>query len=268
MDLSTILGIAIGVTAFIITLTLEHGDVRSFLNPSAFSIIFGGTIAATMISFPIKDFIKLPTFLKLCLKEQKLESANLIAVFVSFAEKARREGMLSLEDDIQDLENPFFRKALQLVVDGTDPQLVQNILETEIELIDRRHKVGFEVMMSLGGFSPTMGIIGTVMGLVTVLSSLGGGGGAEELGRGVAVAFIATFYGIMFANMFFIPLAQKLAARNKEELFAMEIIVEGVLAIQAGHNPRIVEQKLNAFFQASEAKSAEEASEEKEEIKK
>ena len=166
-------------------------------------------------------------------------------MIVSFAEKARREGLLALEGDLENLDNEFMRKAIQLVVDGTDPELVRQILETEISVFEDRHSANKAVFDTLAEFGPSFGMIGTLIGLIAMLGNLQD---VSALGPGMAVALITTMYGSMLANMFASPTGKKLAARSAQESKAMELMVEGILAIQAGENPRIVEEKLKVYM--------------------
>ncbi len=176
------------------------------------------------------------------------DHTGIIKTLIRLAEKARREGLLALEDEKDDLENPFFAKGIQLVVDGIDPTLIRQILETEILLKEEEEKVGIEMFETAGGFAPTLGIIGTVMGLVHMLEGLGSSSGAGSLGKAVAVAFIATFFGVSTANLFWLPIGKKLHHRLKEEINLMNSILEGILAIQGGDNPAVVREKLKVFF--------------------
>jgi chemotaxis protein MotA len=173
---------------------------------------------------------------------------NLLAMvqtIVSFAEKARREGLLALESDVADLEDEFLKKSIQLVVDGTDPELVKAILDTEIGILEDRHSANKAIFDATAELAPAYGMIGTLIGLIAMLGNLQD---VSALGPGMAVALITTMYGSMMANMFSIPIAKKLSARSAKEIVSMELMVEGILAIQAGENPRIVEEKLKVFL--------------------
>jgi chemotaxis protein MotA len=173
---------------------------------------------------------------------------NLLAMvqtIVSFAEKARREGLLALESDVSELEDEFLKKSIQLVVDGTDPELVKAILDTEIGILEDRHSANKAIFDAIAELGPAYGMIGTLIGLIAMLGNLQD---VSALGPGMAVALITTMYGSMMANMFSIPIAKKLSARSAKEIVSMELMVEGILAIQAGENPRIVEEKLKVFL--------------------
>jgi chemotaxis protein MotA len=243
MDISTIIGLVGAVFAVFFTMITEGSNPLSFVNISALSLILGGSIFIGFMSYSIKDMLSLPSFVMRCIFPPNVNYKDLISTLVSFAEKSRREGLLSLEDSIGEIDDEMLHLGLQLVIDGTDPELVRGVMGQLSESIEENVKVGPEIFETLGGYSPTLGIVGTVMGLVHVLEGLGGAG-MEELGKGIAVAFIATFYGIGFANLFWAPMAGKMKYINHKIMVKNNIITEGVLGIQAGLNPRIILQKL------------------------
>lgn len=245
MDLSTIIGLILGFGMLIAGFLLEGGHFTSLLEPTAAMIVLGGTAGAVMVSFSMEDIKQVPKLIKIASTEKKYQVNELIVTLCGFAEKARREGLLCLERETATIDDDFVRQGIQLVVDGTDPALVRDILETQIDFTDQRHRTGADIFEAAGGFSPTMGIIGTVMGLVHVLSNLSD---PEALGPSIAVAFIATLYGVAFANVVYLPLAHKLKLKSKRERFMREIALEGILSIQAGDNPSIVREKLRAFL--------------------
>ncbi|MCS6829586.1 MAG: MotA/TolQ/ExbB proton channel family protein, partial [bacterium] len=164
---------------------------------------------------------------------------------VILSDKARREGLLALESDANAVSDDFLKRALQLAIDGTDPELVRDILQLEITFLEERHRQGEQIFTSMGGYAPTMGVLGTVMGLIHMMSRIEN---PSQMGPAIATAFVATLYGVGFANLLFLPIASKLRARHAEEVLLREVIVEGILAIQSGENPRIVEQRLRAFL--------------------
>lgn len=252
INLSTVVGLIIGVGSLVLSGAMElhhlNPDVNAFLKPSALLIIFGGTLGATMVSVSWHSIKKFPVFLKKSFLEERHEIRELIPQLVSFAEKARREGILSLQDNVEEISETYCRKGLQLIIDGTSPETVAEILEAEIDIMKVRHKEGQEIFMLMGGFSPTMGIVGTVLGLIAALSEAAGGATTEVVVAAIATAFIATFYGIGAANLLWLPLQSKLKALSEEESFYRETIMAGVLAIQGGENPRIVEEKLLVFL--------------------
>lgn len=249
MDLVSVIGIIGGLTAMVVAIAMEEAHIvgQGYLNYPGMVIIGLGTLFATSSCFLSEHVKKLPTYFKLVFAHPKFEAGEIISQMIEFAQKARREGLLSLEADLEKIRDPFFKKGLQLVVDGIDPALIRAILETDTASMEERHKVGETYLMTMGGIAPTMGILGAIMGLAGALGKMGGGDIMKTV-NALAIAFIASFYGVAVANLVFIPMATKLATLNKEEVFLREIIITGVLSIQAGDNPRIVEDRLRAFF--------------------
>ena len=251
MKFSSVIGMILGVGALAVAITMEGAELDRFLSESAALIVFGGTLGATLTSFPLDQVMKLP---KLIVKAitgggSSMPPARAVELFVHLAEKARREGLLSLEEEAGKIDDPFVRKGMLLVVDGIDPEVVKDVLEVDLAAMAERHHLGYGMLEAMGGYAPTMGIIGTVMGLVHVLSSLEDPSG---LGGAIAVAFIATLYGVASANLLWLPLGGKLKAQSKEEIALREVAMEGILAVQAGDNPRIVREKLEAFLAVGE----------------
>ena len=248
MDISTVVGLILGFGALILAFVMEGGTVYALIKDTAAMIVFGGTIGAVMISYPLKDIISIPRLIKEAFVTNKSNVENIINTFVKLAETARKEGLLSLESIIEDENNkfdPFIKKGIRLVVDGVELELTKNILETEMYLMEQKHKHEAGIFEAAGGFSPTMGIIGTVMGLVHVLGNMKD---PDNLGSAIAVAFIATLYGVSAANLFWLPIANKLKNKAKQLKLEKQLIIEGVLSIQAGENPRIIEEKLRIFL--------------------
>ncbi|SDF39109.1 flagellar motor protein [Sporolituus thermophilus] len=245
MDLMTILGLALGLAALLLSVVLEGGHITSLFSLPAFVLVFGGTIGATAICFTLEELKSVPALLRIAFKEEKYDTEQLIAMMVGFAEKARREGLLALEEDLAGIEDKFLQKGMQLVIDGTDAELVRSIMETELTFIQERHHKAASIFETAGGYAPTMGIIGTVMGLVHVLGNLTD---TESLGPAIATAFIATLYGVASANIFFLPVGAKLKNRSSRQILFHEVTLEGILSVQAGDNPRIVAEKLAAFL--------------------
>ncbi len=255
MDLATVLGIVLGFGALIVAFVLEGGHLSSLIGITAYMIIFGGTFGATMTSYSLKDMLGLPKLIMKAIKTPPDRRAILVEEIVKLAEIARRDGLLALEN--HPIEDPFLKKGVMLVVDGTDAELTEQILHADVEAMEQRHARGYGIFQTMGGFAPTMGIIGTVMGLVHVLSSLKD---PESLGPAIAVAFLATLYGVATANLLWLPLHNKLKLRSKEEVAEKQLIIEGVLGIQAGENPRMLREKLLVHLppqaRASEPKAA------------
>ncbi|HLI47752.1 MAG TPA: flagellar motor protein [Chthonomonas sp.] len=245
MDLATIIGLVLAWGALLGALLMEGGELRVMINLPAALLVFGGTIGAAVISFRMNQIMEVPSILSIAFREKALELPDVIRQLVRLAEKARRDGLLSLEEESRRLHDPFLKRGLRLAIDGTDPELLRGVLETEIQLLQARHRAGESIFITLGGFAPTLGIIGTVMGLIHMLANLSDPG---KMGPLIAGAFIATLYGVSSANLIFLPIANKLRMRSSEEALAREVMLEGILSIQAGDNPRLVEEKLKAYL--------------------
>jgi chemotaxis protein MotA len=243
MEISTVIGFAAAFTAIILTILIEGGNLGSFVNISALTLIIGGSFAVGMISYGLKEMISIPKFILKTIFPPDLDFKTLIKTLVDYAEKSRREGLLSLEEEVFNIKDEMLNLGLGLVVDGTDPDYVREILEELSNSMNEHLKLEAEIFETIGGFSPTLGIIGTVMGLVHVLENLGSIM-METLGRGIAVAFIATFYGIGFANLIWLPAANKLKFINAQLKIRNQIVISGVMGIQAGNNPRIIMDKI------------------------
>jgi len=245
MDLATILGLLIAWGALLAALFMEGGRIKDLFNPSAFVLVAGGTLGATIVAFSLKQMRGLPGIVRSAFFCKDTDLTGIIWTMVRFAGKARKEGILALEREAASLDNKFLQMGIQLVVDGTPSEMVREILETEIVCLQERHKVGENIFATMGGFAPTLGIIGTVMGLIHMLASLNEPG---KMGPAIAAAFIATLYGVALANLVFLPIGSKLKARTAEEIIAYDMMVEGILSIQAGDSPRMVEAKMRAFL--------------------
>lgn len=245
MDLTTLIGLFFGLGMLLLAFIEEGGKMGALLVPTAAMIVFGGTFGATIISFTLEDLKKVPYFFKVIFTEKKVNYAIVLESLVETADKARREGLLSLESQLSSIENSFMARGLQLVIDGTDPDLTRGMLEMEIEAFENGEKLGFEIFMAMGGFGPTFGIVGTVMGMVNVLGNLSN---PDDLGPAIAVAFLATLYGIASANLLWIPFATKIKVKTTRDVLLMEMILEGILSIQAGENPRVIREKLMTFL--------------------
>jgi chemotaxis protein MotA len=245
MDLATIIGLVLAWGAFFGSVIMEGGELKAMINPSAMVLVFGGTLGATLMSFPLSTMIGLPAIAKHAFMNKHEDVAATIKMLVSFAERARREGLLTLEDEAKNIDDMFLKKGIQLAIDGTDPELVREIMQTDIAFLGARHHAGASVFATMGGFAPTLGVIGTVSGLVHMLANLSDPG---SMGPSIAAAFIATLYGVSSANLIFLPISAKLKHVSSEEAQVREIVMEGILSIQSGDNPRIVEEKLKAFL--------------------
>lgn len=248
MGITTLVGIVIAIAMLIVAFMMEGGSPASLFAMTALMIVMGGTLGAAITAFPLPVILGIPKYFMISIRGTSEHGSHVVDTFVELAEKARREGLLALEGDAQLLDDAFMRKGTMLVVDGTDPELVQAILESEIDAMAERHEVGVQLFEAMGGFCPTMGVLGTVMGLVVVLGHLSQ---PEKLGESIAVAFIATLYGVGIANIIFLPIASKLKGISKAEQHERYMVMQGILSVQAGDNPRIVREKLEAYLAPS-----------------
>lgn len=249
MDAATIAGIAIALVAVFVSMIMEGGNPASILLPPAMLIVFGGTIGVTLATGMMKDLTGSLSAAVKALTGKAIDPESAVTTVVEFAETARREGLLALEEAAKQVEDPFLRKGIELAVDGTDPDELRDILEAEIRSKKHHDKVASKFFGDMGAFSPTLGIIGTVLGLIHVLENLSN---PDELGHLIAGAFVATLWGVLAANVFWLPISKRLARLAELEVRHMELILEGVLSVQAGSNPRVVEQKLLSFLPPSE----------------
>lgn len=256
MDITTVLGLVLGIGFLVGAFVMEGGHVGSLFVGTAAMIVFGGTLGALMVSTPLEQLKQLPKVMKIAFTHKSRDPLEVIDELVSLATIARREGILALEEKIETYDDEFFKNGVRLVVDGVDPELVRSIMETELSFIEDRHSKGAAIFEQAGGFAPTLGIIGTVMGLVHVLSNLDD---ASKLGPAIAVAFIATLYGVASANLAWLPIANKLKIRSKQEVLIRELMIEGILSIQAGENPNILGQKLKVFLAPTNRNKQEDA---------
>lgn len=246
MEISTIIGLLAAFGAYGGSIMINGGSVASLIDVSSIIMVVGGSIGATLIAYPLKTFLTLPTLFMQSFQAPKTNPQLVIEMFVGLADQARREGLLSLEEQVGSIEDAFVKKGIMLIVDGVDPSVVRDILETDNDLVSRRHSSGVAMLEFMGSVSPAMGMLGTVTGLIGVLGNLSD---TASLGPSMALAFITTLYGVILSNLFFNPVASKLRQKDKGEMVAREVVVEGILAIQAGENPRIVREKLESFLQ-------------------
>jgi len=253
MDIATVLGFALAAVAVFGGFMIEGGHLMSIMQPTAALIVFGGTAAAVLVQFPLSDVLHT---LKDVITVFRPPSVDLMAVvqeMVRYAQRARKEGVVALESDAESVTEPFLRKALRLAVDGSDTKVIREAMELELERAEREHDVGSKVLEAAGGYAPTIGILGAVLGLIHVMQNLADPG---KLGAGIAVAFVATVYGVFSANILFLPMAGKIKMRM--QLFARrdELILTGVTAIVEGENPRLIEDKLKGYCGGTAAPSS------------
>ncbi|MEU4427865.1 motility protein A [Actinoplanes sp. NPDC024001] len=257
MDLATIIGVALGLGIVFLVQIVEGGSPASIMLWPSMLLVFGGGFAAAMTGGVMKDTAAFGAQLKKGFTNKVTPPAQLLDNVVKLAERARREGLLALEDAVKTVEHPFLKRGLQLAIDGTDPDELHDILHAEVAAKKKADKVGVKFFEAWGGYAPTIGIIGTVMGLVLVMENLDK---PETLGHSIAAAFCATLWGVLSANMILLPMGARLARLSAIEAEEMELVIDGVLAIQAGSNPRLVAQKLRSLLPPDEMKKAEAAS--------
>jgi chemotaxis protein MotA len=251
MDLATIIGI-VSAFSLVIIAVASGGGLTWFLDGPSALIVFGGTFGAVLINYPLADVLGVikvaqNAFFK---KEQKARAA--IDLLVTMSKVSRKEGMLALQNMTHRLRDPFLVKAVHLIIDGLEPVDVTNILETELDFIEERHRLGAEIFTTMGNYAPAMGMTGTLIGLVQMLMTMND---PSSIGPAMSVALVTTFYGVILAYLLFLPLAGKLKRLSAQELLVKQLIINGILSIQAGDNPRILEQKLHAFISPHERKS-------------
>lgn len=243
------IGIGVALGGLLMGAMMDGTQIPAFINIPAMLVVFAGTAGVTMAGTSMEQMKLIPKLYKLAFGPPDYNPRERVALLVRFAEMARREGLLALDDELQNVEDEFTKKGMQLVVDGTDPELVREILEIELEAMATRHSKGAQPFEKAGGFAPTLGITGTVMGLVHVLENLSA---PSTLGPSISSAFIATLYGVGSANVVFLPVANKLKYLSALEQDLGYMTVEGILAIQAGDNPRVVESKLLSYVSPEE----------------
>jgi chemotaxis protein MotA len=241
VDLATLIGIVVAFGAIMASTVMEGGNPASLIAPPALLLVFAGTFGVAMASGTMADMVTSLKAVKSAFLTKAQTADDTVGAVMELAERARREGLLSLEEAAKSVRDPFLRKGIEMAVDGTDPDELRDILDAEIIATRQRGKASARLFESMGGFAPTLGIIGTVLGLVHVLENLSE---PEKLGHLIAGAFLATLWGVLSANVFWLPIASKLQRITEIECHHMEIVLEGVLSVQAGSNPRIIEQKL------------------------
>jgi chemotaxis protein MotA len=251
MDIATLGGLVVGVGAIALSFLMEGGHLSMVFQAPAMLLVLLGTLGAGAITTSFGTVMRIPLYLKLALFSQDRGLQSTVDQLVTMAERARREGILGLEADLRKIRDPFFKKAMQLVIDGTEVTTLRSILETEINYVEERHHEGIGLFNKLGGFSPTLGIIGTVLGLIHTLANTGD---ASKMATSIAAAFIATLWGVGMANLFYLPIGDKLRYRHDLEMQRLELIMEGTTAIQSGDNPRVIRTRLVSFIHPRDRK--------------
>lgn len=248
MDIGIIAGIAAGLGLVFFGIISGGAGIGDFMDSASILIVIGGGIAATFVQMPLSTMLGLGSVFQKALKNPEFNTGQIIDKVIELANVARREGLLALEEAVDEVNDEFLKKGVMLIVDGTDPEMVKNILETELSNMIDRHASGRETFEVLGSLMPAFGMIGTLVGLVAMLNALSD---PSAIGPKMAVALLTTFYGSLFANLIWIPIAGKLKIKSNEEALVKQVMIEGLLSIQAGENPRIIEEKLKAFLSPS-----------------
>jgi chemotaxis protein MotA len=250
-DLATLLGLIVAVGGIVSGLMLEGGDIKEILQPTAAMIVFGGTLGAVMVTTPIGVLKTAAGALVSVFIEKKQSAGAIVEEIIGYATKARKNGIVSLEQDANAVEDPFMRKALNLAVDGTDLQEIRKMMELEMSAEEHRAEGAAKAFEAAGGYAPTIGIIGAVLGLIQVMKNLEN---IDEVGRGIATAFVATIYGVGSANLFFLPAGNKIRARAQSGLQLKDLMLEGISGIVEGLNPKLIRTKLEAYGHSEPAK--------------
>lgn len=245
MDRGLIVGLVLGLALILMGIWTGGGTLSAFLDVPSILIVLGGTLAATIVRYGLSSVNKSLELFRIAATGRTPAPEETIRNVVRLAEIARRDGLLAMEDENESLDDPFLRNGVQLVVDGTDPELVKSIMEIEMAFLEERHREGQALFTYMGSMSPAFGMLGTVIGLIIMLGSLND---PDAIGPGLAMALITTFYGSVLSNVVFLPIAGRLRQMTEEELLHKEIITEGILSIQQGENPRVIEHKLKAFL--------------------
>jgi chemotaxis protein MotA len=244
MDITTLMGILVA-GVLVVSAILMGGPGMWFLDYPSLMIVVGGTMGATLIAYPVSEVMSVVGIARNAFLHRHQSPTTLIPVMVQIAKKARIEGILSFESQLKKLNDPFLVKGIQMAIDGMESSAIEDVLTTEIAYVGERHKIGAEIFSTMGAYAPSMGMLGTLIGLVQMLRQMND---PSLIGGPMAVALLTTFYGSVLANLLFNPIAGKLRTRSKQEMLVKQMILEGILSIQAGDNHRIVDQKLKAFI--------------------
>jgi len=245
MDIATVLGLLVGIGSVLISFIMEGGHLSALIQVPAMILVIFGTFGAATVTTSVKQLVNLPNLMKVAFFEKKMDSRQLIDLLFDLSQKARKNGLLSLEKDLDAIQEPFLRKAIQLAIDGFETNKIREILEIEMAYIEERHKAGANFFLKLGGFSPTLGIMGTVLGLIHALGNMES---SSNMASAIASAFIATLWGVAMANLIYLPLSDKLKHKHQDEALYLEIITEGAISLAMGDNPRVIRMKLVSFL--------------------
>lgn len=250
-DILTPIGLVVGVIMLVFGIMYNGGasGFLSFVDPASMLVVVGGLTAGLLVSFPLKDIKHSFTVIKQAFTQKENNLSDLIQTFVRLSERARREGLLALEMEIESVDDPFIKKGVLLAVDGLEPDVIFDIMNAEVSAMEERHRKGRSILERAGEYAPAWGMIGTLIGLVLMLKNLND---PSSLGPNMAIALLTTLYGSLLANLVFIPMASKLALKTEKEVFFKQVIIEGVIGVQSGQNPKILEEKLSAFLSTKE----------------
>ncbi len=255
MDITTIIGLAAGFVFIVISILISEGaSISSFIDWPSVMIVFGGTIASTVVATSVKDLKMLPGIFRSAFKKSPNTLSDEIDLIANMAVIAKKNGMLYLENSLAEISDPFMKKGVLLIMDGTDPEYIRTLMEAEIYYMQERHAKGQAIMDTMAGFAPAFGMVGTLIGLINMLKNLDD---SDTLGPSMAVALVTTFYGVILANLVFSPISKKLKANTAQETLRKELLLEGILAIQVGENPRLIKDRLSSFLSNAEIKQIE-----------
>lgn len=256
LEKTTPIGLFAGAAFIIVSILISEGAVlSSFWDAPSVLIVLGGTFASTVVAYPAKSLKSLGGALKTSFQRKKADLYTEIELILEIANTARREGLLALENSLSKINDPFLKKGIMLVVDGTDPEFVKSVMESEIYFVQDRHSQGQAILDSMASYAPAYGMIGTLIGLINMLKNLSN---SDALGPSMAVALITTFYGVVLANLVFNPISKKLKVMTAQEALRKELLLEGLLSIQAGENPRVIQKRLYSFLSSAEIRRNEE----------
>jgi len=251
MDIATVMGILVFIGLAVAAILFQEGvaGFKPFANMEALLLVIGGTFCSTLVNYPLRQVVGLGKILRKVLTHSGEDTSGLVATFVALSHKAKRDGFLALQPDVNAIKDDFLKRGIQHVIDGSDQEFIRNMLETEIGFIRERHKIGMEIFNSMGTYAPAFGIIGTVLGMVLMLNGITD---VQQVPRRMALALAAAFYGLGSGYLLFLPMAGKLRRRSEEELLVKEIIIRGVLLLQSGATPRVVEANLKAYLEPAQ----------------
>jgi len=252
MDFATILGIVSGFGLVIVAMSMG-GGLMWFFNVPSLMIVLGGTFGALLINYPLSEIFGVIRVAKNVILKKESSVQNVIEQMVEMSKISRREGILALERFIETIDDTFFAKGIRLMIDGIEPAVLSKILDTELEYLEERHRLGAEIFSTMGNFAPAMGMMGTLIGLVKMLMMMDD---PSKIGPAMAVALVTTFYGVVLSNLIFLPVAGKLKTKSAQEIMKKQLMISGILSVQSGDNPRVLEQKLHSFISPDERRSS------------